>query len=256
MKGRSFVLVGVNCDDTIEQAKLVVKNQRISWRSWFDGPRGMTGKVYTRWGVQAVPSVFVLDPRGVIRWHSDGAPQEAVLDKVVDDLLPAGERGRPRWIPPESLRERLGEEVEVGAYRMQAPPGFRLERREPEAGRRVFLWKGPAGAGGTAQLEVVLGPGAKDRPEDAVETALAAVPCLRQGWTCTPAQRGEVNDLTFYRAIWHGLEKEGRQRAHGFEYAGRDGETLIRVSGRGPQLDGGALLLAEAATLTFRKPAK
>jgi peroxiredoxin len=258
MEGRSFVLLGVNCDDTADQARLVVKNQRITWRSWFDGPRGMTGPVYKRWGIQAVPSVFVLDTKGVLRQTFSGAPRTFLLEQTVESLLPAAERGRPRWLASEQLLERLGPEVEIGVYRMRSPPDYHLERREPEPGRQVFVWRHTAALPGgvPAQLEVTLVRGAKDEPASAIEKALGALSCLRQGWSCSMAQRGEVNGQLFYRVNWFGLESASKRSTHGFVYAARDGDVLIQIVGRGGNLDRGTMVFADAAALTLRKPAK
>jgi peroxiredoxin len=253
MEGRSFVLLGVNCDDTVEQARLVVKNQRISWRSWWSGPRDMTGPLYTRWGVRIVPSVFLIDRKGIVQGHIEGTPSEAALERAIDSLLPASERGRPRWVPPEEIVQQLSAEEEVGPYHMRLPPGFLGQHPRAEGKRQTFRWKHEAPRGGPSeQLEVVLAGGSKESPENAIETALKALPCFRQGWTCSVAERGEVNGLTFYRVNWVGLHQDNKRRMQGFVYAAQDGDTLIQVVGQVGG-DTASMLLAEAAVLTLGK---
>jgi peroxiredoxin len=256
MQGRSFVLVGVNCDQTIEQARLVVKNQRITWRSWWDGPQDMSGAIYKRWGVQAVPSVFVLDTKGVIRQHYEGAPPEGALENLVESLLPASERGRPRWFAPATRLTKLGPEADVGAYRMRLPREMTAHKPPPEDGQTIFLWKHSTLFNGATQLQVTLRPAAEDKPEDAIEKRLASVPCLRQGWTCSAVQRGVVQGLIFYRVNWSGIERGDKRPVAGFVYAAVDGDTLIEIAGRTTEANHSELLLADAAALTFRKPPK
>jgi hypothetical protein len=162
---------------------------------------------------------------------------------------------------PERALAHLSPEVEVGAYRMQLPPNFHLEAREPEAGRQSFVWKyaapvkGPAVKGAVPQLEVTITPAAREEPQDAIEKALASSSCLRVGWNCSLVQRGEINGLLFHGVSWAGLASADRQEVHGFVYAARDGDVLISIAGRGSDLDEQAVFLAQAAARTFRKPA-
>jgi peroxiredoxin len=260
MEGRSFVLLGVNCDDTAEQAKLVVKNHRITWRSWWDGPRNMSGQISQKWGVQVVPSVFVIDTQGTIRQHYEGVPPEKALEQLVDSLLPAAERGRPRWLAQEALLDRLAKEVEVGPYRLRPPADSTLQRRQPEGNRQVFLWTPQIRLGGNgAELEVTLTTGKPDKPEspeEAIEKGLEDVLCLRQDWLCPAAERGEVNGLIFHRVHWSGRHRVSRKKVLGFLYVATDGDTRIQIAGRGSLDDPWAVSVAEAAALSFARPAK
>jgi peroxiredoxin len=89
--GQPFVLLGVNRDQDREHAKQVVRNDNLTWRSWWDGGQrgGLIGRI---WGIKELPTTYVLDPKGVIRFKTEGSPPEAEVDRIIDDLL----RGVPR----------------------------------------------------------------------------------------------------------------------------------------------------------------
>ena len=167
--------------------------------------------------------------------------------------MPAGERGRPRWVAPENLLDQLAKETEVADYRLRLPKDFAASKREPEEGRQTFLWKHSTFFRGATRLEVTLRPAAQEKPEDAIEKVLTELPCLRQGWTCMPVKRGEVNGLTFHRVNWFGLERKSKNAMQGFVYAARDGDRLILIAGQTTETDRTPILLAESAALTFHK---
>lgn len=82
-KDRPFALLGVNCDQP-ETGREAIKNKAVIWRSWMDGPQG---KIAGEWQNEGVPTIYVLDPRGVIRFRFDGVPQGNSLDEAVEELL-------------------------------------------------------------------------------------------------------------------------------------------------------------------------
>ncbi len=86
MKGRPFVLIGVNGDEDRAKAKEVSANQGINWRSfWGSGPNG---PIPLKWGVNSWPTVYVVDAAGVIRNDSLRGPD---LDKAVEALVAEAE---------------------------------------------------------------------------------------------------------------------------------------------------------------------
>ena len=89
MRGRPFVLVGVNSDEDREALKVTIEREKITWRSWFDDGR-VGGPIAHRWNVSSWPTVYVVDPRGVIRARPGG--YDALLDKMVDDLVGEAEK--------------------------------------------------------------------------------------------------------------------------------------------------------------------
>jgi hypothetical protein len=85
MKNKPFALLGVNVDETKEVCKKVVAENQINWRSWFDGSDGPISK---QWNIQYLPTIYVLDHKGVIR-HKD--LREKDLDMAVEALVKQAE---------------------------------------------------------------------------------------------------------------------------------------------------------------------
>jgi hypothetical protein len=83
LQGKPFALLGVNSDSDREKLKSVLKDEQITWRSWFDGG-GPGGPIARRWQIQFWPSIFVIDAQGVIRAKDLEGPD---LDRVLDTLL-------------------------------------------------------------------------------------------------------------------------------------------------------------------------
>jgi hypothetical protein len=81
-KNRPFVLLGVNTDDSREQLKKAMVDNDLSWRSWFDGPPG--GPITSAWGIQAFPTIYLLDAKGIIRYYN---PPGAQLDQAIEKLI-------------------------------------------------------------------------------------------------------------------------------------------------------------------------
>ena len=86
MKGRPFVLLGVNGDEDRELAKSVSAKVGITWRSfWNERPHG---PISLKWGVSSWPTVYVIDATGVIRNDNLRGPD---LDKAVELLVAEAE---------------------------------------------------------------------------------------------------------------------------------------------------------------------
>jgi hypothetical protein len=83
LEGRPFALLGVNSDQDRQGLKSVLQQEKITWRSWWDG--GSTqGPIARAYGVQGWPTIYVLDGKGVIRHKNVRGP---AMDKAVDGLL-------------------------------------------------------------------------------------------------------------------------------------------------------------------------
>jgi hypothetical protein len=83
LEGKPFALLGINSDNDREALKDVLKTERITWRSWWDG--GSTnGPIATAWDVHGWPTIYVVDAKGIIRYHN---VREHALDEAVDTLL-------------------------------------------------------------------------------------------------------------------------------------------------------------------------
>jgi hypothetical protein len=80
---KPFALIGVNSDRDRDDIKKVMKEEEITWRSWWDG--GSTkGPIATKWNVHGWPTIYVLDDKGVIRFKN---VRGEAMDRAVDSLL-------------------------------------------------------------------------------------------------------------------------------------------------------------------------
>jgi thiol-disulfide isomerase/thioredoxin len=83
LKDRPFALVGVNCDEDRAETRRVCDKEGLTWRSWWDG--GSTGgRIRDQWQVNAFPTIYVLDHKGIIRFTGVRGP---ALDAAVEQLL-------------------------------------------------------------------------------------------------------------------------------------------------------------------------
>jgi len=89
-KDQPFVIVGVNSDESLEQLQAVMKEEKLTWTSFFDGG-GTGGPIATQWNVRGWPTVFILDKKGVIR--AAGGRARAEMDKIVAELLSESDAG-------------------------------------------------------------------------------------------------------------------------------------------------------------------
>src|SRR4051794_25538560 len=84
LKDKPFALIGINSDADKEKLKKRLTEEKITWRSFWNGPKGTDGPISHAWNVRAWPTLYVLDHKGVIRFKD--LPNKE-LDKAVDQLL-------------------------------------------------------------------------------------------------------------------------------------------------------------------------
>jgi hypothetical protein len=84
MQGKPFVLLGVNCDGEDSSLKKAVADSQITWRSFVETA---DNPISASWQVQGLPSIILIDARGVIRERILGAPQPEILDAKVEALV-------------------------------------------------------------------------------------------------------------------------------------------------------------------------
>jgi len=78
-----FALIGINTDKDLDVLKQQLETQKVTWRSAWEGPvRAGTGKICQAWRVNAFPSLFLIDARGVIR-----AKDPSNLARAIDPLV-------------------------------------------------------------------------------------------------------------------------------------------------------------------------
>ncbi len=88
MKGKPFALVGVNGDSIRDNAKRAVGKEKMTWRSFWS-KKGSHGPIPTAWNIHGWPTVFVLDPNGMIQFRLTGYGPitESLLNQQVDQIL-------------------------------------------------------------------------------------------------------------------------------------------------------------------------
>jgi hypothetical protein len=84
-KNKPFALIGIDSDWDLERLRKRVKEENITWRSFWNGQKGTNGPIAKSWNVVAWPTIYVLDQKGVIR--AKNVRREA-LERAVDKLLP------------------------------------------------------------------------------------------------------------------------------------------------------------------------
>ena len=84
LEGKPFALLGVNSDTDKEELKKRMAEEKITWRSFWNGPKGTDGPISRAWNVRGWPTIYVLDHKGVIRYRD---VREKKMDEAVDALL-------------------------------------------------------------------------------------------------------------------------------------------------------------------------
>jgi hypothetical protein len=92
LAGKPFALVGVNSDRDTDALKPVLEKEKITWRSFWNGPLGTGGPISKAWGVRGWPTLYVIDHKGVIRNKYLGSPGDKVLDDVIEKLVKEAEK--------------------------------------------------------------------------------------------------------------------------------------------------------------------
>ena len=87
LKDEPFALVGVNSDEDLEKLQPVLKEQQITWRSFWNGKEGTSGPISKRWGIGGWPTLYLIDAKGKIRHKFLGNPGDEELDKLIDELV-------------------------------------------------------------------------------------------------------------------------------------------------------------------------
>ncbi len=85
---KPFAIIGVNSDTDREALKQTLKDEQITWRSFWNGG-STSGPISTTWNVHGWPTIYVLDAEGKIRYRGVKGEQ---LDQAIDTLLAEMER--------------------------------------------------------------------------------------------------------------------------------------------------------------------
>ena len=87
-QSESFVVLGVNCDADVDLAKKVIEREKIFTRCWSE-PRGKPAHEFTL-EHDRIPTLVVIDHKGVVRHRSIGVPSEAgqaELEQLITQLV-------------------------------------------------------------------------------------------------------------------------------------------------------------------------
>lgn len=90
-KDKPFVILGVNSDKDLNKLKPRLAEERITWRSFWNGPDGTKGPISKAWHVSGWPTVYVIDHNGVIRHKGHGGDG---MDEVLKACVKAAEKAR------------------------------------------------------------------------------------------------------------------------------------------------------------------
>jgi thiol-disulfide isomerase/thioredoxin len=86
LEGQPFAFLGVNADASRPQQQRAEKQAKINYRSWTDG---QNGPISQAWRIQFLPTVYVLDHKGIIRHKGIGGGKEKELDATIETLVKA-----------------------------------------------------------------------------------------------------------------------------------------------------------------------
>ncbi len=88
MQGRPFALLGVNADDNRQEARRLAREKGMTWPSWWNGGSEY-GQIAGPWGVNVLPTIYIIDQNGIIRFPQ---ARKNYLDKLVDVLVAGAEK--------------------------------------------------------------------------------------------------------------------------------------------------------------------
>lgn len=100
---KRFALIGVNSDGDLEKIRETVREKNITWRSFWNGPKGTGGPISAAWNVTGWPTIYVIDAEGVIRYKNVRGPQ---MDKAIETLFQ--EMGEEITLKHEDVDEAEG----------------------------------------------------------------------------------------------------------------------------------------------------
>jgi hypothetical protein len=84
---KPFALIGVNSDKDREAILAITKEKNITWRSFWNGPKGTGGPISSAWNVSAWPTIYILDAEGKIRYKNKrGADMDEAITKLLGEI--------------------------------------------------------------------------------------------------------------------------------------------------------------------------
>lgn len=88
LEKRPFALIGVNTlPKEPKELEEVMEREKLPWRSFADN-----GDIVRRWNLAGTPTIYLIDPAGVIRGKWVGAPGTKALDEALEKLILEAEK--------------------------------------------------------------------------------------------------------------------------------------------------------------------
>jgi peroxiredoxin len=94
--GKPLVFLGVSVENEPAKARAALRHFHSTMRCW-SVARDRRGKISKRWKLNSIPTDYILDARGVIRYRQDDhyAVRRAQCDRIIAALLKEAEKQRP-----------------------------------------------------------------------------------------------------------------------------------------------------------------
>jgi thiol-disulfide isomerase/thioredoxin len=93
MQGKPFAALGVKCDDEKDKLREWMKKESITWPTWWDGNVDDSREPIARqFNINGCPTLYILDPRGIIRHKLLGSPGARMLDAAINSLVLEAEK--------------------------------------------------------------------------------------------------------------------------------------------------------------------
>ena len=94
LKDKPFALLGINSDEDKKYYASEQKAMGVTWRSFWNGPKGTSGPISTKWNVRGWPTIYVLDHKGVIRFNGvRGEKMDAAVDQLLAEMEQEQKKG-------------------------------------------------------------------------------------------------------------------------------------------------------------------
>jgi peroxiredoxin len=92
LNDKPFALIGVNVSGyDAKKLKKVMDKEKLNWRSFADPGDLGQGAIAAKWNLASMPTLYVIDHKGVIRHKWVGSPGEKAIDVALDKLIKEAE---------------------------------------------------------------------------------------------------------------------------------------------------------------------
>jgi hypothetical protein len=135
LSGKSFALIGVNSDRDISTPQNLVKQGKVTWRSFWNGEEGTRGPISEAFQVNGWPTVYLIDANGVVRYENPQRSPEglkAIDDAIAELLAEIGEEFPAEQIEKDAEAERTRQFAST-----TSPGGMSAADRRAESRRRA-----------------------------------------------------------------------------------------------------------------------